>query len=273
MHLKRILSGLVAMPLLYLLIAKAGPFWFSVLISVVSLIALSEYFYISLHKTGVSVFAPIPLVGFVTSQAMIYCAFRFPGRFDIIAGLLVLDFLVSVMIALRGYSAESPLLEVVARQVLGVVYIPLMLSTLVMVRGQADKGIAWVFFTLVLVAFCDTGAFYAGTFFGKHKLCPKVSPGKTIEGFVGGMALTVIGGLLIRHFFFPEINMAVTAVFLVLLSVVGPYGDLFESALKRTAGIKDSGAIIPGHGGILDRIDALLFVSPLAYVFTTWFLG
>jgi phosphatidate cytidylyltransferase len=273
MHLKRILSALVALPCLYLLIAKGGPFWFSVLISVASIIALSEYYYITLHKTGVSVFAPIPLVGFLASQAMIYCAFRYPGRFDVIAGLVVLDFIVAAMIALRSYSSDSPVLDVVAKQVQGVVYIPVLLSTLVLVRGQADEGIAWVFFILVLVAFCDTGAFYAGTFFGKHKLCPRVSPGKTIEGFIGGLSLTLIGGLVIRHFFFPEINLVMTAVFLVTLSIVGPFGDLFESALKRTGGVKDSGSIIPGHGGMLDRIDALLFVSPVAYVFKTWFLG
>ncbi len=273
MHLKRILSGVVAIPLLYLFIDKGGPFWFSVLISVVSLIALSEYFFIVLHKTKISVFAPIPLLGFMISQAMIYCAFRFPGRFDILAGFVVLDFIVATMIALKNYSADSPVLDVMTRQILGVVYIPVLLSTLVMVRGQSDDGVAWIFFILVLVAFCDTGAFYAGTFFGKHKLCPKVSPGKTIEGFVGGMSLTVFGGLVIRHFFFPEIPVGMTAVFLVALSVVGPYGDLFESALKRSVGVKDSGSIIPGHGGILDRIDALLFVSPVAYVFKTWLLG
>ena len=273
MHLKRILSGLVALPLLYLLIAKGGAVWFSLMISVASLIALSEYFYITLQKTKISVFAPIPLVGFVISQAMIYCAFRFPGRVDILAGFVALDFILVTMIALKGYASDSPVLDVLAKQVLGVVYIPAFLSALVMIRGQADDGIAWVFFILVLVAFCDTGAFYAGTFLGKHKLCPKVSPGKTIEGFVGGLALTVIGGLVIRHFFFQEMHMGMTTVFLVTVSVIGPYGDLFESALKRTAGVKDSGSIIPGHGGILDRIDALLFVSPVAYVFKTCLLG
>jgi phosphatidate cytidylyltransferase len=272
MHLKRILSGLVAIPLLYLLIAKGGPFWFSVLISVAALIALSEYFFITFQKTGVSVFAPIPLVGFMISQAMIYSAFRFPERFDIIAGLVALDFIIVSMIAIRGYSSDSPVLDVVSKQVQGLVYIPLLLCSLVMLRGQNDDGVAWVFYVLVLVAFCDTGAFYAGTFLGKNKLCPKVSPGKTVEGFIGGLALTVIGGLLIRKFFFPEIHFAMTVVFLVTLSIVGPFGDLFESALKRTAGVKDSGSIIPGHGGILDRIDALLFVSPVAYVFKTWLL-
>jgi phosphatidate cytidylyltransferase len=132
--------------------------------------------------------------------------------------------------------------------------------------------VAWVFFILVLVALCDTGAFYAGTFFGKHKLCPSVSPGKTMEGFFGGMAVTVAGGLGIRYAFFPSYPVETMVIFLMAVSMVGPLGDLFESALKRTGGVKDSGSIIPGHGGILDRIDALMFVAPVAYVFKTYLL-
>ena len=272
MHLKRILSGLVAIPLLYLLIAKGGPFWFAVLISVAGLIALSEYYYIVLNKSHVSVFAPVPLVGFLVCQAVIFSAYRYPERFDIILGLLVLGFIVSAMMALFSYTSESPVLDVVCKQVQGLVYIPVFLSSLVVIRSDVENGVSWVFFILVLVAFCDTGAFYAGTFFGKHKLCPKVSPGKTIEGFFGGMALVVAGGLVIKYYFFPSFSWTMTGVFLVILSVVGPMGDLFESALKRTGAVKDSGSIIPGHGGILDRIDALLFVAPLAYVFKTFLL-
>lgn len=272
MHLKRILSAIVAIPLLYLIIAKCALFWFAVLISVAGLIALSEYYYIVLNKYNESVFGPVPLIGFFTSQAIVFCAYSFPDRFEFIVGILVVNFLMAGLVTILRYEQGTHVLDVMGKQVQGSIYVPVLISSLVFLRSDPDKGVAWIFFVLVLVALCDTGAFYAGTFFGKHKLCPKVSPGKTVEGFIGGLTLTVLGGIVIRNFFFRELDLVLTLVFLVTVSVVGPLGDLFESALKRTGGVKDSGSIIPGHGGILDRIDALLFVAPVAYVFKAYVL-
>lgn len=272
MHLKRILSGIVAIPCLYLIIANGGLFWFAVLISVAALIALSEYYFIVFNNANESVFGPVPLVGYLTCEAIVYSAYRFPDRFELILGLIVLNFIVSGLITLLRYSTGSNVLDVMSKQVQGSIYVPLFISSLVFIRSDVQSGVAWIFYVLVLVAFCDTGAFYAGTFFGKHKLCPKVSPGKTVEGFMGGLALSLIGGLAIKAYFFPELPLAMTVIFLITVSVVGPVGDLFESALKRTGGVKDSGSIIPGHGGILDRIDALLFVAPVAYVFKAYLM-
>ncbi|MBU1168138.1 MAG: phosphatidate cytidylyltransferase [Proteobacteria bacterium] len=272
MHLKRILSGIVAIPCLYLIIAKGGLFWFAVLISVAALIALSEYYFIVLNKQNESVFGPVSLIGYLVCEAIIFSAYRYPDRFEYILGLLVLNYILAGMITLIRYTAGSNVLDVMSKQVQGSIYVPLFISSLVFIRSDSDNGVAWIFYVLVLVAFCDTGAFYAGTFFGKHKLCPKVSPGKTVEGFMGGLALALAGGLGIKYYFFPELPLIMTVVFLLTVSVIGPVGDLFESALKRNGGVKDSGSIIPGHGGILDRIDALLFVAPVAYVFKAFLM-
>lgn len=271
MHLKRILSALVAIPCLYLIIAQCALFWFAVLVAVAGLIALSEYYYIVLNKYKESVFAPVPLVGYLTLEAMVFCAYSFPGKYEYILGLLLLNYLVAGLITVLRYEQGGHGLDVMSKQVQGSIYISCMISTLVMLRSE-QRGVAWIFFVLVLVALNDTGAFYAGTFFGKHKLIPKVSPGKTVEGFIGGLILTVLGGVAIRNFFFQELPLVMTIVFFIAVSVVGPVGDLFESALKRTGGVKDSGSIIPGHGGILDRIDALLFVAPVAFVFKAYLL-
>lgn len=272
MHLKRILSALVATPCLYLIIAKGGLFWFSILISVAALIALSEYYFIVFNKQRESVFGPVALIGYLTCQAIVFSTYQYPGRFDLILGLVAASFMLSGLVTLLRYEAGADVMSVLSRQVQGTIYIPLLISSLVLIRNDGNGGIAWIFFVLVLVALCDTGAYYAGTYLGKHKLCPKVSPGKTVEGFLGGLALTVICGLGIKTYFFPELPLVMTLVFLIAVSVVGPIGDLFESALKRTFGVKDSGSIIPGHGGILDRIDALLFVAPVAYLFKVYLL-
>ena len=270
MHLKRILSALVAIPCLYILILKGGAFWFTVLICIAGLIALSEYYRITFNTQKHSVSGPIPVIGYISSLAIILFSYFKPGQFEIIAGVIALNFLLAGIIALFQFKNEPKIVEVVTKQVTGIVYVAVLISTLVLLRGNTESGISWIFFTLAMVALCDTGAYYAGTYLGKHKLCPSVSPGKTIEGFVGGMVFVLIAGLLAKHWFLPSFEWGYTVLFLILISVVGPCGDLFESVLKRTGGIKDSGSIIPGHGGVLDRIDALLFVAPVAYFFQTY---
>lgn len=118
----------------------------------------------------------------------------------------------------------------------------------------------------------DIGALYAGTYLGRHKLCPSVSPGKTIEGSLGGLAGNVVVGAAIKLIFFPRLLWGESILFFLILGVVGQIGDLYESEFKRAAGVKDSGVILPGHGGLLDRIDALLFALPVAYFFKKFML-
>jgi phosphatidate cytidylyltransferase len=119
----------------------------------------------------------------------------------------------------------------------------------------------------------DTGAYYLGSYFGQHKLCPAVSPNKTIEGSLGGLAASLGSGALIKHFFLPLLPWGLSLLFFLSISIAGQVGDLFESQIKRVAHIKDSGAILPGHGGVLDRIDALLFAAPVAYIFKEYLLS
>ncbi len=156
--------------------------------------------------------------------------------------------------------------ELFLKQIQGVFYIPVLLGFFVLIRNSSD-GIVWIFFLLALVFSGDTGAFYGGRFFGKKKLCPWVSPGKTVAGAVGGIISNIIITLVFYRFFFSDYNLAGLLIMSVLSGAFGQVGDLFESVLKRAANIKDSGSILPGHGGILDRIDALIFAAPVIYIF------
>ena len=120
---------------------------------------------------------------------------------------------------------------------------------------------------MVIVMAGDSAAFYVGTSFGKTKLYPAVSPKKSVEGSLGGLAGSVIGALVSKAVFFPELSVADCFATALLLGVLGQLGDLFESLMKRSCGVKDSGVIIPGHGGILDRMDSILFAAPAAYYY------
>jgi phosphatidate cytidylyltransferase len=128
----------------------------------------------------------------------------------------------------------------------------------------------WILFVLVVVFFGDIGALYAGTFLGKHKLYPALSPKKTIEGSLGGLGANIICGGLFKLIFMPELSWGVSLLFFIALGAAGQIGDLFESGLKRVADIKDSGGILPGHGGILDRADAAMYAAPVAYMFKAY---
>ncbi len=150
---------------------------------------------------------------------------------------------------------------------LSIVYcglMPLMLALLF--RDAGEEGGLWVVMAMTVVWGSDTGAYFAGRAFGKHKLAPRVSPKKTIEGALGGVVASVVAVLI---FHFTIIDLALWQVFALAIpaNILGQIGDLCESVIKRAHGVKDSGVIIYGHGGLLDRIDALLFAIPWFYLF------
>jgi phosphatidate cytidylyltransferase len=133
-----------------------------------------------------------------------------------------------------------------------------------------EHGIAWVVLVLVISWLSDTGAYFAGRALGKRKLYPRVSPGKTWEGLFGGLATAVIGVFVVRAFWLPELGVVDAVVLGAGGSITSVLGDLSESLLKRAFSVKDSGWIMPGHGGMLDRIDSVLFVAPA--VWSYWVL-
>ena len=133
---------------------------------------------------------------------------------------------------------------------------------------QFSDGTRWVLFLLVTIWSGDTGAYLAGRLWGRHKLYFRISPGKTVEGAIAGTMASVMVAILFKVVVFEETILLWNIVGLgFLVSVVGQLGDLFESMIKRTFDVKDSGWILPGHGGILDRMDAVMFAAPVVYLY------
>ena len=155
---------------------------------------------------------------------------------------------------------------------LGLLYLPLLLGHLIPLR-MLPAGREWIFLTLMVIMGCDSFAYFVGSKFGKRKLYPAVSPNKSIEGGLGGLFGSVLAVLIARATFLPTIGIADGILIGLLLGVAGQLGDLFESLLKRACKVKDSGSMIPGHGGILDRLDSLLFAFPLVYYIARFAYG
>lgn len=146
---------------------------------------------------------------------------------------------------------------------------PIILSYAFSYLGSIISFESGIYYLLLLVNFasvCDTGAYFIGSFFGKHKLCPAISPKKTVEGSLGGIAASIVASIIIAACYGGHGNLVVTLAATVLLCIVGMMGDLFASIIKRRAGIKDYGNLIPGHGGILDRFDSMLLIAPVLYL-------
>jgi phosphatidate cytidylyltransferase len=275
MHLQRWLTSIIALPLVITLIAKGG-LPFVLLICVVCVIALREYHGIVFAETLKN--SLIPFLGLLTGCLVILAASG--KRVDLIFLLFALNFLVSAMICVfkAGQSPVSP--DMMAKQIQGMIYIPLMLAFLVFLR-LGESGTFWLFYLLCIIFAGDVGAYYVGSYLGKHKLIPVVSPKKTVEGALGGLLANILMGSVINYYLpslpwglgMPALPWVPAILFFIAAGAVGQVGDLFESLFKRAANIKDSGKILPGHGGLLDRIDALLFAAPVAYFFKEFVAG
>lgn len=154
----------------------------------------------------------------------------------------------------------------------GVLYIGLTLGSLVAVRALPHGE--WLVLFVILVTWAgDIGAYYAGSLWGHHLLAPRVSPNKTVEGLAGGLGLALLMALLARVTFLPLLGWGDTLFLGVLLTAAGLTGDLCESAIKRSVGVKDSGGLLPGHGGMLDRLDSLLFTAPIFHYYIAHLRG
>jgi phosphatidate cytidylyltransferase len=261
---ERAISALVLLPIAIWLTSLGG--WpFAVLVAVAAGLGAAELLLMSgrlrlAEWYGVAIAAAIPLAAALHRGETLL-----PGWSP-----LALAFATMALFGLLLFTFEEQA-EVPARAgrvALAWLYCGLLASTLVGLRVQG--GTAWVVLAFVVTWANDTFAYFAGMLFGKHRLYEKVSPKKTWEGFAGGAAGSVVGALVIRSTMLPELPVPLAVLLGAGAAVLGPMGDFTESLLKRAAGVKDSGKLIPGHGGLLDRIDALLFVVPWVYLFVRW---
>jgi len=235
------------------------------LVSVVAIFAVREYLRIICSTETGPVSQSIKVISYAISMMLIIGACL--GSWQVMFLIQALNLMALSIFVLFRFASTPRVFDMISKQVLGIVYIPMSLALLVFIR-ELDCGILWIIWLLIVAFANDTGAFYTGSYLGKHKLAPKISPKKTIEGSVGGIATSVLAGFIFCLIFFKDFHLALSAIpCALLMAVAGQIGDLFESAMKRVNNIKDSGRILPGHGGMLDRIDGLLLAIPVLYVF------
>jgi len=198
------------------------------------------------------------------------------AQFGLIIAALVVVTILSLILALSRPAEFESSLASTAATVFGVVYVPLLMGFAVAIKltdhQQNRQGSKLLGFVFLVVIASDVGAYFTGRAIGKHKLAPNISPGKTVEGGIGGLVLGMVGAIISKTLFFAEIQWSHLLVLSVIVVVIGVFGDLCESMLKRGAKAKDAASIIPGHGGILDRLDSLLFNAPLIYYYYVLFL-
>jgi phosphatidate cytidylyltransferase len=291
--MKRLLTAAILIPLVLLAVFRA-PLWLFLLITVVvALAAVFEYLGIAASYG----FEPFRLLTYLYTAAIfvVYFYAQGFGAGALVAGILLLFLFAPflLMISAMGREDLKVALPGAAMSYLALPYIGLPLLLLVMLRDSMYRGWVLVLFTFFAVWVGDTAAYYVGKNFGRHKLAPRISPGKTIEGTVASLVFSV-GVCCLFAYFIPEIAAALSKLHLLAeptqesllidapayaraplwlaallaaaINAAAQVGDLLESALKRGAGVKDSGHMLPGHGGILDRIDALLLALPVAFL-------
>lgn len=264
----RILTALVGAPLIIALLYKGAPWGFYLLVLPATLIGAWELFNMTHPGDRLS-----QVMGVGMTAATSLATFVADGDTRILVTLLVVVPLGGPLLTLvRLGDMRTAALRACAMG-FGPLYIGVPLTLLALMRRDLGAdGPAYVVLTIMFAWFGDTGGYFAGRFLGRHKLYEAVSPKKTVEGSIGGLAGSVFGAVLAHFWFLKSLSLPHGIVLALVAGALGQAGDLGESALKRSTGVKDSGAIVPGHGGILDRVDALLVTSAVTFLYSIWFL-
>lgn len=264
----RAITAVVAVPLLLWLLLAGPPWAFAILIGAAVVIAAWEL--VSMVQGGKGRLAQVitcaACLGLAAAIYLTSSPDKAPDGHVVLAAASGGFLLIFIAHLFTFESIEKVSLHVgtgaVALMYCGVM--PTMLALLF--RDAGADGPAWVLMSMAVVWGSDTGAYFAGRAFGKHKLAPRVSPKKTIEGAVGGLIASIVAVFVFKYTMLPELELWQVFLIAVPANVLGQIGDLCESVIKRAHGVKDSGVIIYGHGGLLDRIDALIFAIPWFYV-------
>ncbi len=251
----------MALPAL-LAVLFLGPPWLAVALVAAALGAGLVEFFALLRAREIR---PMPTAGVVVAVA-VGMDVAWPGGSGL--PLLPVAVLLLLTVALaRGRDLEA--VSAAAATLLGAVYVGALGGTIAGLRllVPTEQGAWRLTLLLVIVVFSDTLAFFVGNAVGRHRLAPALSPGKSVEGALGGLAGGVLGALVVRPLGLPELPLAHVVALGAAAAAMGIAGDLSESLLKRWAGVKDSGTLFPGHGGMLDRLDSLLFGAPVLYYY------
>lgn len=275
----RILTAIVALPILIasIILPSYVPesVWIFVVIAVLALGAGLFEFYSLTKKLELKADASIAYLG--AAALMVAFIFDAPAKAPDLLIATVAGFIIVVLISqtFRFQADFTKMLSGVGVTLLGVLYVGFLGGFLISTRlgfenhPYLSTHLLGYFFLVIMGA--DTGAYFAGKAFGKHKLVPKISPGKTVEGLIGGLVAAGVFAALATFWFFPELPYIWSVPLAMIMAAVSVLGDLAESAMKRGSGAKDAANILPGHGGLLDRLDSLLFNAPILYYFARFY--
>lgn len=269
----RIITGLVGLAAAIVVVSLFHTLVFNVVVAALSIIAVSEMFHAVFHEEGNKPFVFMFLSYFIA----VLFPFGSPMKmFRLMPFFVFLYFIVSLVCLLKVH--EKVKFSTLALYMVTTLLICFGLSCMVFLRDKyRDDALFYLLFALFCAWASDTGAYFAGYFFGKHKLAPKISPKKTVEGAIGGIIFNTLLCLALafvyKHFFLQdsaEVAYIMVLIYSVLGALLGILGDLTASIIKRQNGIKDYGSILPGHGGILDRFDSVIFTVPAIFFLSAY---
>ncbi|HVG23336.1 MAG TPA: phosphatidate cytidylyltransferase [Thermoanaerobaculia bacterium] len=262
MRFSREITAAIGAPVVIWLIGWSHEYVFDAVMALVAILALLEFINLGRHKGY-----DIPLALCAIIVAIIMLAFILEDLSVELGVFAALLFIPASYVFSKKPLADSLPSSAVA--VLATTYVGMLSGSLIRLRNDFPDGWKLVFFLLLVVWLGDSGAYYVGRSFGKHKLSPRISPKKTVEGLAGGMVTSIITAVVIHFTFFKSFPLLHAIIAGVVLSFAGVVGDLAESMWKRSADVKDSGTLLPGHGGFLDRFDSILFTAPILYCYWT----
>lgn len=256
----RVWTALAALPAVLALVLFAPATLFSAFIDLLTAWGLYEVGAMTGTRTAGAI-SVLVIAGAGSAVALTYA----PGHLWVIPLATIIAMIALVLRVGRSESpADSSISGGIGLTLLGAFYVGALFPYFALVRNRPG-GISQLLLVMLLVMASDTGAYFAGSWMGRMKLAPRVSPKKTVEGAIGGLGLCIIAGLLLRVPLLPELGVVQTALLSAAVGILAQLGDLAGSALKRSAGVKDSGWILPGHGGLLDRTCSIVFATFLTY--------
>lgn len=256
----RFATGLLLIAI-FLTVLALGGVWFGLFVLVASFLAVGE-FYATFRRVG---YVPLALFGLLGTIAVMAAGwYGSPGAVATAVGLTVLAIIFWYALVPRRRPLENA-----AVTILGVVWIPTLL-VFAMFIIKAPRAQSLVIALVGLTALFDAGSYFAGRTFGRTQLAPRLSPNKTVEGAVGGLATALVAGVALWLIPWFRFSLGAGLGLAGLVAVFGLAGDLAESMIKRAVGVKDMGTVLPGHGGLLDRVDSFIFTIPVGYLFFSW---
>jgi phosphatidate cytidylyltransferase len=260
---KRVISGLLFLPIFYLVAWELPPVYFMSLVLAAAAVGQYEFYRMAQVRGS----HPNSVLG-IALGALMVLEFYHPLFPEMGSFFLVVASAGLIMVA-RIFSPRpvEGAIEDAAATFLGVCYVAMLFAYQVGILLSGEDGKQWLVFLYLIIWASDIGAYSIGIPFGKHRLYAKISPKKSVEGLLGALLAAAAMALLCRVWFMPSLGIGEAITISIVLAVVGTFGDFVESLFKRAAGVKDSGKIIPGHGGILDRMDSMLFAAPVLYYY------